>query len=256
MSISLNFKELGKGKPLIVLHGLFGSLDNWSSLGRQWAEKNRVFLVDLRNHGKSPHTADHNYPVMANDIVDFIDQHQLSDVTLLGHSMGGKVVMETALQRPDLVAQLIVADMSPRPFSRGHDDIFEAMNALDFSSITSRKEIETVLMEKLQDLGVVLFLSKNIKRSPDGFEWKFNKLVLEQSYENILKPIQASATFDKPTLFLKGENSNYIRSEDEKNIVQFFPQAQIKTVLNAGHWLHADNPKQFFEEVSLFIGTT
>ncbi|GAA5220200.1 alpha/beta fold hydrolase [Membranihabitans marinus] len=256
MSISLNFKELGEGKPLIVLHGLFGSLDNWSSLGRQWAEYNRVFLVDLRNHGKSPHTADHNYPAMANDIVDFIDQHQLSDVTLLGHSMGGKVVMETALQRPDLVAQLIVADMSPRPFPRGHDDIFEAMNALDFSSITSRKEIETVLMEKLQDIGVVLFLSKNIKRSSNGFEWKFNKSVLEDSYENVLMPVQSSGIFDKPTLFLKGENSNYIRSEDRESIVQLFPQAQIKTIFNAGHWLHADNPKQFFDEVSLFIGTT
>lgn len=253
MSLSLHFKELGQGDPLIILHGLFGSLDNWMTLGRKWAENYHVFLLDLRNHGKSPHVAEHTYPAMAQDIAHFISEQGLPSVALLGHSMGGKVAMQTALQFPDLIHKLLVADMSPRAYERGHDDIFRAMEHLNLETIETRKAIETTLMEQLNDQNIVWFLSKNIKRTENGFDWKFNRKALYESYNHIIDKIEEDKVFEKPTLFLRGERSDYVRDADKPLVNQYFPTAKFVTINGAGHWLHADQPKHFLEEVSLFL---
>lgn len=248
----LNYRVLGNGEPLMILHGLFGSLDNWATLGRKWAEDFTVYLMDLRNHGKSPHLDSHGYPEMAKDIVEFFGDHGLRDVNLVGHSMGGKVAMEVALEYGDLLRSVTIADMGPGEYSRGHDEIFAAMNALDLS-VSSRRDVEEQLASHLKDKGIVFFLSKNLKRTDSGFEWKFNKEILERDYENILLPVNSSRQFDKPALFLKGENSNYIREKDMGMIKTLFPQYQLNIIENAGHWIHADNPDRFYTVVNQFL---
>lgn len=252
--VKLNYRSLGEGTPLVILHGLFGSLDNWATLSRKWAEEYHVFLVDLRNHGKSPHTESHSYPEMAEDIHHFLEEHDLWNVNILGHSMGGKVAMQTALEFSDRLRSLIVADMAPKEYPRGHDEIFAAMNALQLED-TTRGNLEEQLFDRLGDKGIVLFLSKNLKRTPSGFEWKFNKDVLEKDYEKILLPLNTIDTFDKPVLFVKGEKSGYLTEEDEKDIERLFPNYQLNIIENAGHWIHADNPGRFYNVVSQFLHT-
>ncbi|WP_236974056.1 alpha/beta fold hydrolase [Membranihabitans maritimus] len=250
--LKLNYRALGEGQPMVILHGLFGSLDNWATLGRKWSEEFNVILVDLRNHGKSPHTSSHSYPEMAEDVNRFLEEHDLFDVCLLGHSMGGKVAMQTALSFPDRLNSIIVADMAPKAYPRGHDKIFEAMNALNLN-VTSRKELEEKLFEYLDDKGIVLFLSKNLKRSSTGFEWKFNKEVLEKDYEKIIRALHSSNSFTKPALFIKGEKSHYLAEEDGSIIAPLFPQYQLNIIENAGHWIHADNPNRFYNVVRQFL---
>ena len=239
--VKLHYKSYGSGKPILILHGLFGMLANWSTFARHLSEAYHVYTIDLRNHGRSPHEETFHYQVMAGDILEFLDAHELRKVTILGHSLGGKVAMQTALTHPKSVEKLIVIDMAPRAYSSAHDAIIEALLNIDMHGMASRKEIERVLMNRLSDPGIVLFLMKNVARRKDGtLYWRMNLPVLAANYPNTTAAVELSKPFDGPVLFVRGGQSNYIPDEDWPDIKKHFPAAKLKTIEKAGHWVHAD----------------
>lgn len=253
MEINLNFKEYGQGNPLLILHGLFGSLDNWHSLSTRFGEHFKVFNIDQRNHGKSPHTDHHSISLMASDLKQFILFHGLNKVSVIGHSMGGKVAMQAALSHPELFNKIVIADIAPRKYPHGHDDIFKALNAVDLTAITSRKDAEEQITPLVYDAGVRLFLLKNLERNNDGsFSWKMNLPVLFKDYEKIIDKVNGNSFLGK-TLFLKGENSKYIQDKDLPDIEFHFPNHTLITLPNAGHWLHAEQPELFYKSVLDFL---
>lgn len=254
--MELNYKEQGQGEPLIILHGLLGSLDNWQTLAREYAEHYQVFWLDERNHGRSPHTDTHTYPELAEDLKEFMQQHQIESAHLLGHSMGGKVVMQFALTYPDKVKSLIVADMGMKQYRAHHDEIFNALFRMDLSAIEKRTDAQEQLEPFIEDKGVRQFLLKSLERTEDGnYEWKFNLQVLYDEYPNILKPIESDTVFEKPVLFIHGGNSRYVTQQDFESYKKNFPKAELYTIKNAGHWLHAEAPKEFFEATTQFLSS-
>lgn len=250
-------KIIGEGKPMVILHGYLGMSDNWKTLGNDFAAAGfQVHLLDLRNHGRSFHSAEFNYAVMAQDVVDYCAHHQLRDIVLIGHSMGGKVAMLTASNHPQLVQKLLVADISPRQYSPHHQDIMQALNAVDFDQTASRKDIEAVMKKYIKDVGVLQFLMKNVHRVTNtqlGF--RFNLAAFNQDDTAIGEALPNEAFFDKPTLFLKGSKSKYIQKEDEILIHKHFSDAKIDTISDAGHWLHAENPTEFYEKTLKFVSS-
>jgi pimeloyl-ACP methyl ester carboxylesterase len=242
----LHYREQGRGPALVILHGLFGSLDNWAFVSQRLAKHFRVFSIDQRNHGESPHAAEMNYSVMADDLREFLEQHELPIAHVLGHSLGGKVAMQFALQYPERVDRLIVADMAPRGYERRHDTIFNALLGLNLESFQTRTSIETALAPQLPDLAVRRFLLKGLTRNEAGkLEWKFNLRTLHESYGALTSAIELNAVFEKSALFIRGGRSDYIREEDSADIHRLFPLAKIVTLPTASHWLHADAPEEF-----------
>ena len=242
--MELNYKSLGQGEPLIILHGLFGTLDNWQTLAKSWADHYLVYLVDLRNHGRSPQVDGLSYPAMAEDLHDFMEQNWIHKAHILGHSMGGRVAMEFALSYPDMVDNLIVVDIAPRPDRPGHDDIFAALFAVDLKTIQSRQAAEAILEQYIDEWGVRQFLLKNLSRMKEGgFEWKMNLPVIHRDYANILEPPTQDGPFEGPTLFIRGENSGYVKDEDILRIQELFPHSALRSIPDAGHWVHADQPE-------------
>ena len=254
--MQLNYKTYGEGFPLVILHGLFGNLDNWSTIARRWAEDYRVILVDLRNHGRSPHADEMTYPLMAEDLAAFLEEQGVDRCHLLGHSMGGKVAMQTALSYPTLVEKLVVVDMAPRPYGRGHDDVFAALHALDPASLQDRREAEEQMKPHMEDAGVRMFLLKNLARDgEEGFRWRMNLEVLDRDYENLIAPVGTlGQDFPRPALFVRGGKSGYVKDEDMDGIRYLFPAATIKTVAGAGHWVHAEAPEELYGLVKEFLG--
>lgn len=251
--MQLNFKKLGKGEPLIILHGFLGMLDNWASIAKSYANNFTVFIIDQRNHGQSPHSANFNYQILADDIFDFCYANQLFDVNIIGHSMGGKVAMKFAQQNPTLVNKLVVADIAPKYYPVHHQKIFEALFSLNLAEISSRNEAEEILAKKIAEPDVMLFLLKNLYwQKPGKLGWKFNLEVLYNNIENVGEALE-NIVFDKPTLFIKGGKSKYILNDDEKEIAKLFPNYTIQTIPNAGHWLHAEQPEEFFEKTMAFF---
>ena len=256
--IDLNYKEFGLGEQVIILHGLFGTLDNWQTIAKKLSDHFTVFILDLRNHGRSPQTDDDfNYQVLADDLAEFMQDHWIYEARIVGHSMGGKVAMEFALNHPDSVKKLVVIDIAPKDYRSGHDDIFDALIDIDLSTLTDRKEAETYLMNVLNnEVETVQFLLKNLSRQTEseggGYEWKMNLPVLHRDYKNILKAPDGEP-FLKPTLFIRGGNSHYIKEEDKAVINEFFPKAEIRTIDGAGHWVHAEKPKELMEMLMWFL---
>lgn len=253
--LELNFKEYGSGdQHLIVLHGFLGSLDNWHSLASEWSKAGlHVWTIDQRNHGKSPHTQEHSLQLMVDDLNDFMYQHHIPKAVILGHSMGGKVAMMFAIQFPEITTKLIVADIAPREYKRAHDDVFDAIFHVDLQHITSRKEAEAAMMPYLGDFGTRQFILKSLNRLEDGtYEWKFNLRTLYQEYEEIRKAVTSTHVYEREALFIKGALSGYVKERDVEDIQKLFPNAQIQTVEDAGHWLHADKPAVFSELVLTF----
>jgi esterase len=242
------FNPEGK-KTLVILHGLLGSLDNWQAFARHASAKYRVITVDQRNHGKSFHSDVFNYSAMVEDLNNLFIELKIEKAHVLGHSMGGKTVMNFALAHPTKVLSMISADMAPREYSPHHQTIFNALQALDLSTITSRNEADEILSKQIDNLGVRLFLLKNLDRIEDGFKWKMNLDVIVANYEEVIKEVEYSKPFLGNALFLGGENSDYIQSSDAMSIFEAFPNADIDYVSNAGHWLHAENPVEFSEKV-------
>ncbi|WNJ18832.1 alpha/beta fold hydrolase [Pontibacter sp. G13] len=250
----LNFKSFGQGPALIILHGLFGSLDNWVSHARILAENHSVYLLDQRNHGKSPHDPEWDYPTMAEDLHDFMDQQGIFQADLIGHSMGGKVVMQFALEYPSRVNRLIVADMAPKSYPPHHTQILETIRSVDLGSLNSRKEADAKLAEGIDELSVRQFLLKGLGRNEEKqFAWKFNFPVIYERYPKILENLEVDDEFDGPTLFLYGGASHYVTPEDFEDILEKFPQAEFIEMPGIGHWLHAQAPKAFLEHVGKFL---
>ncbi|MFN7115202.1 MAG: alpha/beta fold hydrolase [Saprospiraceae bacterium] len=254
--MELNYKVFGQGDPLVILHGLFGTLDNWQTIAKQLAEHFTVYIVDQRNHGRSPHNDLIDYPSMAADLRHFLESHWMFKAHLMGHSMGGKTVMQFALEHPDMVDKLVVVDVAPKRYKGGHEEILAAILALDLNTVQSRYDAEGFLRQRLvhQDESTIQFLMKNLSRTPEGgFEWKMNFPAIYNHYQDILAPIEVEANFEGETLFIRGEKSNYIQDADWQNILSKFPHAQLETIANAGHWVHADQPKILLEKVSNFL---
>jgi esterase len=251
----LHSQIIGKGKPFIILHGLLGMGDNWKTLSRQFSELGyEVHLVDQRNHGRSFHSEEFSYELMAEDLYKYCQYHELEGLVLLGHSMGGKTAMQFATQYPDMVSKLIVADIAPKAYPQHHQDIFKALRSLDLDTISSRGEAEEVLATYIKEAGVRLFLLKNLYWKEKGvLGLRANLEVLDREIEEVGKPLPEDVIYTGDTLFLAGGNSGYIEAMDEILIKKHFPMATIQTVSNAGHWLHAENPSEFYKLVTEFL---
>ena len=245
----------GEGRPLIIIHGFLGMSDNWKSLGSLYAaEGYQVHILDLRNHGKSFHSDEFNYTVMSNDILEYCQQYKLTNVTIIGHSMGGKVAMLFTTTYPDMVDKLIVADIGPKYYAPHHDDILAGLNAVDFSTKPDRTAVEEIVYPFIPDFGTRQFLMKNLYWvEPGQLAFRFNLPVFNSKIETIGEALPLGNHFDKPTLFIRGGNSRYILDTDVPDIKTHFPNLELETIPNVGHWLHAENPKLFFEITARFL---
>lgn len=252
--MKLAYREAGEGKPLIILHGLFGSSDNWLSIAKELEGEYKVYLVDQRNHGSSPHSDDFTYDAMAADLAGFMEEHNIEDPIVMGHSMGGKTAMQFALSYPDLLQKLIVVDIAPRYYKPHHQAILEGLQSIDEENLKSRSEADKALAKHVQELGVRQFLLKNLGRNEQGgYEWKMNLPVISEKIENVGQAIEENTSFEKPVLFINGATSGYLKERDEEMINKLFPQARIQTIEGAGHWVHAEKPEEFVEVVRSFI---
>jgi esterase len=252
--MKLNFKKTGTGKPLVILHGLFGSADNWFSIAKELEKDFTLYLVDQRNHGDSPHSEEWNYEVMVEDLKELIDEEGLDKIYLMGHSMGGKTAMNFAVEYPERVDRLIVADIAPRYYEVHHQTILEGLNSIKLDQIKSRKEADDQLAKYIDEVGIRQFLLKSLGRNSEGFVWKINLPVITENIEEVGEELDSDGKYEGPTLFLGGSNSNYIRQEDLPDILEHFPNYQIEFVQDAGHWLHAEKPEAVIQEVRRFLG--
>ena len=251
----LHSNIIGQGKPFVILHGFLGMGDNWKTLAKQFSESNyQVHLVDQRNHGRSFHSEDFDYELMADDLKAYCEAHNLNDIILLGHSMGGKTAMLFSALYPELLKKLIVADISPRYYPVHHDTILEGLSSLDFSEIKSRGEADKALSNYIKDQGIRMFLLKNLYWVEKGqLGLRINLPVLKDNVAEVGEALPIHATFEKDTLFLRGDRSEYIGEQDEAIIHRHFPNSEIVTISNAGHWLHAENPEDFYQAVINFL---
>jgi esterase len=245
----------GQGKPLLIIHGFLGMSDNWKSLGSLYAAEGfQTHMLDLRNHGKSFHSEDFSYEVMSQDVLEYCKTNNLEKVSIIGHSMGGKVAMLFATTYPERVEKLVVADIGPKYYAPHHQDILAGLNAVDFSAKPSRTEVEETLYPYIQDFGTRQFLMKNLYWIESGqLGFRFNLKVFNEKIEIIGTALQEGTIFDKPTMFIRGGNSKYILDTDLPEIKKHFPNFELVTIPNVGHWLHAENPKMFFEETARFL---
>ena len=238
----------------MIVHGLFGSADNWFTIARELEKDYTLYLVDQRNHGDSPHTEDWTYADMAEDLKELLLDEGLNSASFMGHSMGGKTVMSLALKQPELVEKLIVADIAPRFYPIHHQRILEGLNAIPVNSLKSRKEAEDILAQYIQIPGIRQFLLKSLGRDENGgFKWKVNLPVITEKIANVGEAMDSNAHFDRPTLFMGGENSDYILENDKKDIEKLFPNSHLIYIKNAGHWLHAEQPAAVIETVRSFL---
>lgn len=252
--MKLNFRKLGEGQPLIILHGVFGSSDNWQTLGKIFAETFEVYLVDLRNHGNSPHSDEFSYQHMMEDVIQLMDDEELEKAHVLGHSMGGKVAMHLATNFPDRLLKLIVVDIAPKYYPPHHQQIFDGFHSVDLASLQSRKDADDQMAKVISNMGVRLFILKNLHRDKEGiFSWKLNVEAIERAIEEVGGSIEEGVSFDGETLFIAGGKSDYISEGDYSLIMSFFPEAQIETVQGAGHWVHAEKPEELSKLVLGFL---
>jgi len=253
-SVTLNSKQYSAdGESLLILHGLLGSLANWGWHSRRLAEDFAVTGIDLRNHGGSDHSDAMDYPLMAADVLAWLDEHDIERCHVLGHSMGGKVAMQLALTAPARIRRLVVADIAPVEYPSEHDSIFEGLAAVDLQNISSRADADAILAGHIEDEQVRQFLLTSLLRDPEqGFQWRFNLSALRGSYVNIRARLQGQP-FDGPTLFVKGGRSTYILDEYEAEIKALFPHAVITAIPHTGHWLHAEKPETFYHIVHDFL---
>jgi esterase len=262
--MELFYRKYGKGPVVIILHGLFGSSDNWNSVAKKLEDKCTVILPDLRNHGKSPHSDTHDYESMSNDVFELAEKISPGKFFLAGHSMGGKTAMRVAIKWPWMINGLVVADISP--FRTGsadseykiHRSILETMLSLDLSQVSTREQAEKMLGEKGFDERITAFILKNLHRKGSVFEWRINAPSLMKNLDEIISPLDRSRADSFrvtgfPVLFLKGERSGYLPESDYPDILKIFPAAEFKKISNAGHWLHADNQDEVVSNLREFI---
>lgn len=252
--MKLNFHVTGDGPPLIILHGLLGSLDNWVPHAQMLSARFRVFLLDLRNHGRSPHADEFHYEAMAADVAEFIHDQNLASANLLGHSMGGKVAMRFAQLHPELTRSLIVVDMAPRKYAPRYAAILDTMHGLNLSRFAQRNEVDAALIAVAPDKNIRQFLLKNLGRDSAGkMVWKPHVAAIRANYQNVRGALPAITSFPGPTLFVRGGRSDYIQDEDIDLIRQIFPHAKLETIASAGHWVHAETPERFIQIITSFL---
>ena len=239
---------------LIIMHGVFGMGDNWQTLGRKWAEQYAIHLLDMRNHGRSPHSEAFSYDLMTADLLEYLNEHQLSEAYILGHSMGGKVAMQFAVEHPEKTARLIVADMAPRPYEPHHGFIIEALQSLDFEKLSSRKEAEKALAKKIDNPGIRQFLLKSLYwKEKEQLAWRFNVPVIGKAVAQSGHYLPANAVYSGASLFLRGGKSEYLKDSDWNEIKKHFTNAELATIEGAGHWVHAEKPREFKAAVDAFL---
>lgn len=245
----------GEGKPLLIIHGYLGMSDNWKTLSGKYVEAGfQVHALDMRNHGKSFHSDEFTYDAMVSDLVEYCKANDITKTDIIGHSMGGKAAMFFATAHPEMVDRLVVADIGPKYYDPHHQDIMAGLNAIDFSVKPERSDVEEVLKEYIEDFGTRQFLMKNLYwKEPGQLAFRFNLEVFNEKIDNIGQALPENAKFDGPTLFLRGDRSNYIKDVDFDLIKSHFPQAEIKDIKNSGHWLHAENPQDFLTETLTFL---
>jgi esterase len=253
----LAVREHGNGEPLVILHGLFGSSDNWNSVSRSLAGGFRVLAMDLPNHGRSPQTQDMSYKAMAEAVAETMDHYGLEDVFLLGHSMGGKVAMQLALAAPERVRKLLPADIAPKRYAPRHRVILDAMKRVNEENAASRQEADRLLAESIPQKPIRAFLLKNLTREDDGrVTWRINLPVIDAQYESISGWPEPDGVYRGPALFLGGANSDYLSPEEDAELVRrWFPQAELELLEGTGHWLHAEQPERFTERVQRFFAS-
>lgn len=252
--MKLNYKRMGEGEPLLILHGLMGMLDNWQSHARKLAEHYDVIIIDQRNHGRSPHSSTpFTYSAMMNDLEELVDDLFLSDINLLGHSMGGKTAMKFAQKFPALIHKLIVADIGPRAYPIHHQRIISGLRNVPLTTLEKRTDANAYLAEHIEEEGIRQFLMKSLYRTKDKqFAWRFNLDVIERDLELIGEGV-FDAVYDQPTLFMRGSRSDYIRDEDWPEIQEWFPNSRLETLEGAGHWLHAEQPEAFLKVLKRYL---
>jgi esterase len=256
LALDLNYRELASespGRALMMLHGLFGSASNLQIVGRQIAKQRPVILPDLRNHGRSPHADDVSYQAMAEDILRLMDRRGCEHADLLGHSMGGKVAMWLALNYPDRVNHLIVADISPVTYPNRFQQIIKAMQTIDLGKLGNRQQADESLAQYLSDAALRGYLLQNLVHADDKWSWRINLGQLASNIECIMEFPETSAEFAKPVLFIKGERSDYISPVHEDTLYRLFPLAEIQTVQDAAHWVYAEQPQLFAQMVTGFL---
>jgi esterase len=253
--MKLFYRKFGEGQPFIILHGLFGQSDNWNTLAKQISEEGyEVYTVDQRNHGLSPHSTTWDYRSMSNDIEELMTDLRLEKCILLGHSMGGKTAIQFALEHSTLLDKLIVADIAPRYYPPHHQAVLQGLRAVDFKLIKTRKEAEHILSQYINDNGTRQFLLKNIYWKNDReMDWRFNLEIIDKEIENMGEAIRMDHRCETSTLFIRGEKSDYILDSDLDAIKEIFPRSYVETIPNAGHWIHAEQPKLFLKCIMDFI---
>lgn len=254
MTNLVHSKKFGEGKPLIILHGLFGMLDNWQGLAKQFGQFFETHILDQRNHGKSFHSEKHTYDLMCDDLLFYLDENNLDKINLLGHSMGGKVAMLFACKYPERLESLVVVDIAPKYYPPHHQEILAGLHEVENEKLNSRKEADSILAKHFSEIGIRQFLLKNLFwKTAKDLTFKFNLKTLSKEIQNVGEALFEDAVFLNPTLFISGGNSNYILEEDLELIEIHFPDSEIVVIENSGHWVHAENPRAFFEKVSKFF---
>ncbi len=253
--MQLYSRELGEGtQPIIILHGLFGSSDNWLTFSKLFADTYKLFLLDQRNHGRSPWDEEFNYSVMADDLLEYITHHRIVDPIIVGHSMGGKTAMKFASKYPDLLKKLVVVDIGPKYYKPHHQRYLAALNALDLNTVNNRTEAEEKITQFIPEIDIKQFLLKNLYRTDEGnFAWRMNLENITKNIDNIGEGLDANSKFRKSTLFVRGGKSDYITEDDLIMIKWMYPASKVETILDAGHWVQAERPQELATVLSHFF---
>lgn len=267
--MKLFYRKYGDGPPLIIIHGLYGASDNWVTVGKELASEFEVYILDQRNHGRSNHSVEHNYDLMKDDLLEFMDDQSIEKAVILGHSMGGKTAMYFALKFPDKISSLIIVDIAPKSYSNvesnhiktiNHNQIVNAMLSVDFRKIKTREDADRDLEKIIKSVRVRQFLLKNLHRNKDNtFNWSLNLKAINENLNAILEGIDEKEMLDGkevigfPILFIRGSLSNYILDDDIPTIRSIFPYADIQTIENTGHWVHAEKPKELAQKIKKFV---
>lgn len=250
----LHSRIQGSGHPFFILHGFFGMGDNWKSLANDFSSQYEVHLIDQRNHGRSFHSDDFSYEHMVEDLVHYMDHYDIPTAIMLGHSMGGKTVMLMAVEYPERVDRMIVADIAPRFYPPHHQFILDALNEVDFSRVTSRTEIDDIFKKYIPEYSIRQFLLKNVYRKErDQLAYRFNLESLEENIHEVGVELPPQSVSDVPALFMRGVNSGYVTEQDKTLIHNHFPESTVVDIEGAGHWLHAENPEDFHKNVVQFL---